>query len=267
MTALLQLESVSKRFGQVLVADSLSFDVADGATLGIVGPNGAGKTSLFGMIAGDLPVDSGDIRFDGRSIIGLNAAARCRQGIARTFQVPHPFTGMTVFENVLVAAHQGAGLRRAAASNLAIEVIHETGLERHANTPAARLGLLSRKRLEVARALATNPRLLMLDEVAGGLTDPEVAELVAIVRGVNARGIAVVWIEHVVRALLSTVDRLVCLAIGQLIADGEPREVLSQQRVKELFLGTESTVAEVAQTANTADAGGPTAPHQPATES
>src|SRR6185312_7760397 len=106
MTALLQLESVSKRFGQVLVADSLSFEVADGATLGIVGPNGAGKTSLFGMIAGDLPVDSGDIKFDGRSLVGLNAAARCRLGIARTFQVPHPFAGMTVFENVLVAAHQ-----------------------------------------------------------------------------------------------------------------------------------------------------------------
>lgn len=276
MTALLQLESVSKRFGQVLVADSLSFEVADGATLGIVGPNGAGKTSLFGMIAGDLPVDSGDIKFDGRSVIGLNASARCRLGIARTFQVPHPFAGMTVFENVLVAAHQGAGLRRAAASNLAIEVIGETGLARHANTPAGRLGLLSRKRLEVARALATNPRLLMLDEVAGGLTDPEVAELVAIVRAVNARGIAVVWIEHVVRALLSTVDRLVCLAIGQLIADGEPHEVLGQQRVKELFLGTESTVAEVAPTANTATSAdgsgsgapaGATVPRQPASES
>jgi branched-chain amino acid transport system ATP-binding protein len=125
-----------------------------------------------------------------------------------------------------------------------MDVLEETGLGPVVNTTAGRLGLLSRKRLEVARALATEPRLLMLDEVAGGLTDPEVGELVAIVRAVNARGVAVVWIEHVVRALLSTVDRLVCLALGQLIADGEPREVLSRQRVKELFLGTETTVTE-----------------------
>jgi branched-chain amino acid transport system ATP-binding protein len=243
MTALLQLDAVSKRFGQVMVAESLSFDVDEGATLGIVGPNGAGKTTLFGMISGDVPVDSGDIKFAGKSVVRLNAAARCRLGVARTFQVPHPFSGMTVFENVLVAAHQGAGLRRAAASNHALDVIEQTGLTEHANTAAGRLGLLSRKRLEMARALATKPRLLMLDEVAGGLTDPEVAELVAVVRNVNASGIAVVWIEHVVRALLSTVDRLVCLAVGQLIADGNPHEVLSQQRVKELFLGTEPAVA------------------------
>jgi branched-chain amino acid transport system ATP-binding protein len=164
-----------------------------------------------------------------------------------------------VFENVLVAAHQGAGLRRAAASSHAIDVIEQTGLAQHANTAAGRLGLLSRKRLEMARALATKPRLLLLDEVAGGLTDPEVAQLVAVVRDVNASGIAVVWIEHVVRALLSTVDRLVCLAVGQLIADGEPYEVLSQQRVKDLFLGTDSTVAS-------ATAGGASLPHQPAAE-
>lgn len=264
MTALLQLEAVSKRFGQVMVADALSFRVEEGATVGIVGPNGAGKTTLFGMICGDVPVDSGDIKFDGRSVVGLDAAARCRQGIARTFQVPHPFAGMTVFENVLVAAHQGAGLRRAAASSHALDVIEETGLAQHANTPAGRLGLLSRKRLEMARALATKPRLLLLDEVAGGLTDPEVAQLVAVVREVNARGVAVVWIEHVVRALLSTVDRLVCLAIGQLIADGEPRAVLSEQRVKDLFLGTESTVATAA---DAAAAGSASVPHQPVAES
>jgi branched-chain amino acid transport system ATP-binding protein len=260
MTALLQLDAVSKRFGRVMVAEALSFQVEEGATLGVVGPNGAGKTTLFGMICGDVPIDSGDIKFDGRSVVGLNAAARCRLGIARTFQVPHPFSGMTVFENVLVAAHQGAGLRRAAASNHAMDVIERTGLAQQANTAAGRLGLLSRKRLEMARALATKPRLLMLDEVAGGLTDPEVAQLVAVVRDVNASGIAVVWIEHVVRALLSTVDRLVCLAVGQLIADGEPRDVLSQQRVKDLFLGTEPTVADAAA------AGSASVPHQPAAE-
>jgi branched-chain amino acid transport system ATP-binding protein len=242
--ALLEIDDVSKRFGQVLVADRLSIALPEGATLGVVGPNGAGKTSLFGMVAGDLAVDSGDIRFGGQSILGMNTAKRCQLGIGRTFQVPHPFVGMTVFENVLVAAQQGAGLRRAAANDLALDAIEESGLTAHVNTTAGRLGLLSRKRLEVARALATGPRLLLLDEVAGGLTDPEVAELVAIVRSINSRGVAVIWIEHVVRALLSSVDRLICLAVGQLIADGEPRDVLSRQQVKEIFLGTDSTVVD-----------------------
>jgi len=241
--ALLQLNTVSKRFGQVVVADGLSFSVAAGATLGIVGPNGAGKTSLFGMISGDLAVDSGDIEFDGRSVVGMGTAERCRLGITRTFQVPRPFDGLTVFENVLVAAQQGGGLRRAAAVDAALAALAETGLADRANVMAGQLGLLSRKRLEVARGLSTQPRLLLLDEVAGGLTDPEVAELVDIVRRINSAGIAVVWIEHVVRALLSTVDRLVCLALGKLIADGNPRDVLGRQEVKELFLGTESAIA------------------------
>lgn len=241
-TALLELDSVSKRFGQVLVADRLSLQVAEASTLGIVGPNGAGKTSLFGMVSGELRVDAGDIRMDGVSILGLDPAKRVRLGIGRTYQVPRPFIGMTVFENVLVAAQQGGMLRSSAASSRALDVIDETGLDALANTVADRLGLLSRKRLEIARALATGPRLLLLDEVAGGLTDPEVAALVVIVRGINARGVTVVWIEHVVRALLSTVDRLVCLAVGKLIADGEPSEVLGRQDVKEIFLGTDSTV-------------------------
>jgi branched-chain amino acid transport system ATP-binding protein len=242
--ALLELDAVSKRFGQVLVADGLSFTVPAGATLGIVGPNGAGKTSLFAMVSGDLPVDSGDIKLDGESILGMDTARRCRLGIGRTFQVPHPFIGMTVFENMLVSAQQGAGLRRAAATERALDVIEQVGLAAHANTTAGRLGLLSRKRLEVARAIATGPRLLLLDEVAGGLTDPEVAELVKIVRTINGTGVAVIWIEHVVRALLSSVDRLICLAVGQLIADGEPHEVLARQQVKEIFLGTDSTVTD-----------------------
>jgi branched-chain amino acid transport system ATP-binding protein len=243
--ALLEVDGVSKRFGKVVVADHLSFDVADGSTLGVVGPNGAGKTSLFAMVSGELPVDSGEIRFDGQSLRRLSPAKRSRMGIGRTFQVPHPFTGMTVFENVLVAAHQGGGLRRAAATGRALEVLELAGLTSNANTVAGQLGLLSRKRLEVARALATKPRLLMLDEVAGGLTDPEVAQLVEMVRRINATGVAVIWIEHVVRALLSTVDRLVCLAVGQLIADGAPREVLGKQAIKDIFLGTDSTVADV----------------------
>jgi branched-chain amino acid transport system ATP-binding protein len=244
MTALLELDSVSKRFGQVLVADRLSLDVSEGTTLGIVGPNGAGKTSLFAMVSGELRPDSGDIKVAGRSVLGLDTARRVRLGIGRTHQVPRPFTGMTVFENVLVAAHQGGGLRAAAATSRALDVLERTGLAEHANALAGRLGLLSRKRLEVARALATGPDLLLLDEVAGGLTDPEVAQLVKLVREINASGVTIIWIEHVVRALLSTVDRLVCLALGRLIADGDPVQVLGREDVKELFLGTDSTVAD-----------------------
>ncbi len=240
-TALLELDGIGKRFGQVVVADGLTLSLPPGATLGIVGPNGAGKSSLFAMISGDLRPDSGDIRLDGASLLRLDAAARCRLGIGRTYQVPRPFGGMTVFENVLVAAQDGAGLRRQAAYDATWSALEETALFAHANTVAGRLGLLARKRLEVARALATRPRMLLLDEVAGGLTDPEVAELVAIVKAVNARGVAVIWIEHVVRALVSTVERLVCLAAGELVADGAPGEVLATQRVRELFLGTDST--------------------------
>jgi branched-chain amino acid transport system ATP-binding protein len=240
--ALLELNSISKRFGRVLVADRLSLEVDAGTTLGMVGPNGAGKTSLFAMVSGELAPDAGDIRMDGRSLVGLDAARRARIGIGRTHQVPRPFTGMTVFENVLVASQQAGGLRGKAAVTRTLDTMDETGLAPHANVVAARLGLLSRKRLEVARALACGPRLLLLDEVAGGLTDPEVGELVAIVRGVSARGVTVIWIEHVVRALVSTVDRLVCLALGRLVADGEPVDVLGRQEVKELFLGTDSTV-------------------------
>jgi branched-chain amino acid transport system ATP-binding protein len=241
--ALLELDSVTKRFGQVLVADQLTFEVTEGSTLGIVGPNGAGKTSLFGMVSGELPVDSGVIRFNGTRVNSLDVAKRVKLGIGRTYQVPRPFGGMTVFENVLVAAQQGGGLRAKVATGRALQALEECGLSAQANVVAGRLGLLTRKRLEVARALATEPRLLLLDEVAGGLTDPEVAELVAIVRSINDRGITVIWIEHVVRALLSTVDRLICLAVGRLIADGAPREVLGRQDVRELFLGTDSTVA------------------------
>ena len=202
---LLELDHVTKRFGRVVIAEDLSFAVGPGDTVGIVGPNGAGKTSLFGLISGDLSPGAGDISFAGRTVTKLEAAARCRLGIGRTYQVPRPFGDMTVFENVLVAAQQGAGLRRRASYAAATEALERTGMTGEANLPAERLGLLQRKRLELARALASRPKLLLLDEVAGGLTDPEVAQLVEIVRGVNAEGIAVIWIEHVVRALTPVV--------------------------------------------------------------
>ncbi len=251
---LLELDRVSKRFGRVLVAEDLSLSVAAGDALGIVGPNGAGKTSLFGMISGDLAPDSGEIRLDGRSVNRLDSAIRCRLGIGRTYQVPRPFEDMTVFENVLVAAQQGGGARGQASFDVAAAVLDRAGLAAEANRPAGRLGLLGRKRLELARALATRPRVLLLDEVAGGLTDPEVTELVAVVRGARSEGTAVIWIEHVVRALLETVDRLICLASGRIVGDGAPAEVLASPAVKEVFLGTEATAESLVE-AGAADAG------------
>ena len=240
---LLDLEHVTKRFGRVVIAEDLSLAVGPGDTVGIVGPNGAGKTSLFGLISGDLAPNAGEVRFAGRAVTKLDPAARCKLGIGRTYQVPRPFGDMTVFENLLVAAQQGGGLRRKASYTAAVGALERADLSGHANVPAERLGLLQRKRLELARALATQPTLLLLDEVAGGLTDPEVAQLVEIVRSVNADGIAVIWIEHVVRALTAVVGRLICLSGGKFVGDGDPGTVLAEPAVREVFLGSEISAA------------------------
>jgi branched-chain amino acid transport system ATP-binding protein len=236
---LLEVDHVTKRFGRVVIAENLSFSVGAGETVGIVGPNGAGKTSLFGLISGDLAPNAGQVSFAGRRVTRLDPAARCRLGIGRTYQVPRPFVDMTVFENVLVAAQQGAGLGRKASYAAAAGALERTGIAGDANVSAGRLGLLARKRLEIARALATGPQLLLLDEVAGGLTDPEVTVLVEIVRGINAEGVAVIWIEHVVRALTSLVSRMTCLYGGEFIGDGTPGEVLANSRVREVYLGSD----------------------------
>jgi branched-chain amino acid transport system ATP-binding protein len=245
---LLELDHVTKRFDRVVIAEDLSFTVGSGDSVGIVGPNGAGKTSLFGLICGDLAPNAGTVRFGGAAVTRLDAAARCRLGVGRTYQVPRPFTDMTVVENVLVAAQQGAGLKRRASYAAAAGALERAGLSGEANVPAARLGLLARKRLELARALASGPRLLLLDEVAGGLTDPEVGQLVDIVRGVNAEGVTVIWIEHVVRALVPVVTRLICLAGGRFVGDGAPAEVLADPAVREVFLGSPVTASRTGGT-------------------
>ena len=235
--SLLQLEGVSKRFGQVVVADSVTFQLEEGTSVGIIGPNGAGKTSLFGLISGDIRADDGTLRFQGADLRSMSVAQRCRAGIGRTYQIPQPFEHMTVFENALLAAQQGARQHRQESYEAAYRSLERVGLADLANRPAGSLGLLHRKRLELARALATDPRILLLDEIAGGLTDLEVVELTAIIRDINSDGIAILWIEHVVRALLSTVDRLLCLAAGSLVADGVPREVLASDAVRRVYLG------------------------------
>lgn len=240
MSSILTLSRLSKRFGAVVVADGLDLEVRAGEALGVLGPNGAGKTSLFGMITGTLRPDAGRVTFDGADISALPPEARCRRGIARSFQIPQPFGGMTVFENLLVAASFGGGLSERAATPRCLEVLDRCGLAAKANARAGALTLLDRKRLELARALATAPRLLLLDEVAGGLTEHECVSLVALIQDVRAGGVSIVWIEHVVHALLSVVDRLVVLYGGKFIAQGEPRGVIDSPSVRELYMGIEA---------------------------
>jgi branched-chain amino acid transport system ATP-binding protein len=234
MAPLLELRGVSKAFGQVVVADDLSYELSVGEVLGVVGPNGAGKTSMLNLISGNLRPDSGRILLDGHEITAMPAHARARAGIGRTFQIPRPFTGMTVFENVLVGA---AALRRAERLDRCVEALTLAGLMPRANAIAGSLTLLDRKRLDLARALAMRPRLLMLDEIAGGLTEAEVQVLIGTVRGLKAEGLSIIWIEHIVQALVSVVDRLMATNYGRKVLEGEPRAVIADPEVQSVYLG------------------------------
>jgi branched-chain amino acid transport system ATP-binding protein len=240
MTAILALEQVSKRFGAIVVAEGIDLALNDGEALGIIGPNGAGKTTLFGIATGTVKPDAGRVLFAGEDITRLPPERRCRKGLARSFQIPLPFSGMTVFENVVVAAAFGGGERETAVYDRCADVLERCGLIDKANNPAGGLTLLDRKRLEFARALATRPRVLLLDEVAGGLTEHECQTLVSLIKDVRASGISIVWIEHVVHALLATVDRLLVLHGGRFIAEGEPRSVIRSPQVAEIYMGIEA---------------------------
>jgi branched-chain amino acid transport system ATP-binding protein len=236
----LALHGVSKSYGAVKVTDAVSLAVAAGETLGILGPNGAGKTTLFNLISGDVRADAGRIEYEGRDVTALPPHQRCRTGIGRSYQVPQPFGAMTVFENLVTAACFGGGQREREAWATAVEVLQQTGLAPHANRPAGSLTLLNRKRLELARALATQPKLLLLDEIAGGLTEPEARELVDELRRIKAQGVTMIWIEHVVHALLSIADRLLVINFGQTLAEGEPRAVMADPTVRRVYMGMEA---------------------------
>ena len=240
MTPLLALETISKRFGAVVVADGIDLALNEGEALGIIGPNGAGKTTLFGIATGTLAPDSGRVLFAGEDITRLPTERRCRKGLARSFQIPQPFSGMTVFENVVVAAAFGSNEREAAVYHRCAELLERCGLAEKANKRAGGLTLLDRKRLELARALATRPRVLLLDEVAGGLTEPECALLIALIKEVRSSGVSIIWIEHVVHALLAIVDRLLVLHGGRFIAEGDPRTVIQSPQVAEIYLGIDA---------------------------
>lgn len=237
--SLLELRQVSKRFRDMVVIPDLTLSVAPGEFVGVIGPNGAGKTTLFGLISGSLVCDTGHVVLDGEDVTALGADARCRAGIGRTFQIPQPYQGLTVYENALVAATFGAGLRGREAEMKAFDAVTQCGLGTLGDQLAGRLTLLQRKRLELARAVATQPRLLLLDEVAGGLTDGEVGELLNLVKAIHGSGVTVIWIEHLVHALVSVADRIVVLAEGRLVADGEPGAVLRDQHVRDVYLGSD----------------------------
>ncbi|MBV9969389.1 MAG: ABC transporter ATP-binding protein [Xanthobacteraceae bacterium] len=237
MPPILALEKISKRFGAVVVAEQIDLTLAEGEALGIIGPNGAGKTTLFGIATGTVRPNAGRVLLAGNDITALPPQRRCHLGLARSFQIPQPFGGMTVFENLVVAA--AFGRRRSEHEVYAgcADLLARCGLADEANRLARTLTLFDRKRLELARALATAPRVLLLDEVAGGLTEHECQSLVALIRDVRASGVSIVWIEHVVHALTAVVDRLAVLHGGSIIAAGAPATVMRNPAVREIYLG------------------------------
>ena len=237
---MLEVAGLKKSFGSIIVADDLDLVVAPGEAVGIIGPNGAGKTTLFNLIAGGLTPTAGSIRFDGRDLSKQPPQGRCRAGIGRTHQIPQPFENLTVFENLLVGAVHGRRKSEREVTQSCGEILERLGLIKRANTLAGSLTLLERKRLEMARALATAPRLLLLDEIAGGLTEGECLELVATIREIRQTGVAILWIEHVVHALLAVIDRLVVLNFGRKIAEGVPKEVIQLPQVHQIYIGIEA---------------------------
>jgi branched-chain amino acid transport system ATP-binding protein len=234
---MLELKSVSKAFGMIVVASDIDLSLARGEALGIIGPNGAGKSTLFNLITGMLRPDRGSILLEGRDITSLPPEQRCRAGIGRSFQIPLPFEHLSVFENLSVAALFGGGMSQAESVQVCGETLALTGLEAKANLRAGSLSLLDRKRLELARALATRPRILLLDEIAGGLTDAECHILIETIRTIHARDVSIIWIEHVVHALLAVVSRLVVLDFGRIVAQGVPSEVMRSSEVQTIYMG------------------------------
>jgi len=235
---MLELVGLSRSFGGLRVIDHLNFTVEVGEILGILGPNGAGKSTLFNLVGGVLLPSAGRIVFEGHDITSMTPWDRCRLGIGRTYQVPKLFTHMTVFENVLVAAVHGAALKLPRARRHAFAVLERTGLVHRAGLAAGQLAFLDMKQLELARALAVRPRLLLLDEIGSGLTEAELETLLATIRAIHSGGVTIVWIEHVVQALRRLVTRLAVLSGGGIIAVGAPDEVLADTVVQEAYLGT-----------------------------
>ncbi len=234
--ALLEVVKLSKRFGQIVVADDINLELDVGECVGVIGPNGAGKSSLFGMISGILKPDSGNIRLNGEDITFLSTSKRARLGIGLAFQIPKPFAGLTVYENVFAAASFGGQMSAAKARSKSLEVLERTDLAPIGNALAGSLTLLNRKRLELAKALALNARLLMLDEIGAGLTEREVMRLVETIAALKSE-YAIIWIEHIAHALKAVADRIVVLDFGRKLLDSHPDEVMNSTVVKKIYMG------------------------------
>lgn len=239
MEDILVVNSLNKSFGNLVAVNDLSFEVKKGEILGVMGPNGAGKTTVFNLLTGILKPDTGEIQFEGRDITNESPSKRCRGGMGRTYQIPRPFDKMTVYENLLVAAVHGGGIREKRAAEGIREILEIIGLSSKKNHLSGGLPLLDRKRLELGRAMATQPSLILLDEVAGGLTEGEGGEVLQIVKKMQARGITIVWIEHILMMMSEGVDRLLVLSEGHRLNCGDPGEVMGSAEVLECYLGVE----------------------------
>lgn len=236
-TPILSVSEVTKRFGGLVAVSGLSFDVQAGEIIGLMGPNGAGKTTILNIIAGDYKAESGTIKFKGRNIIGLPAHKVCHLGIARTYQIPQPFTYLTAQQNIVVSARFGAGLEKAAAESKAAKLLEITGLTGRKDMLAKDLLVVTLKRLELARALATKPTLVLFDEVAAGLTDTEIPRLLGILKKVHDMGVTIILIEHVMKVMMEAVDRIIVMDEGMKIAEGTPKEIMKNKKVIEAYFG------------------------------
>ena len=238
--ALLRVDGVSKRFGGFTALESIRVDIRPGERFGLIGPNGSGKTTLINCISGVLPSDGGSIRFDGSDITRLPAYKRTRRGIARSFQVPRPFRSMTVLENLLVAidfAVIGHGLSTRQADDEVFAILEKIGLADKAHVSSGQLSQVELRKMELARAMAARPKLLISDEAMAGLAGSEVDEVLDVLFKLNAEGITVIMIEHIMQAVMRFSERVMCLDAGRVICEGSPQAVMDDKRVQEAYLG------------------------------
>ena len=239
MEKILEFIHVNAGYGRVQILNDLSFSVNKGQVFGVIGPNGSGKTTMFNALLGLITPSSGKIIFDNIDITRFSANVRCKMGLGRTFQIPRPFENMSLYENVLVAAVHGGSHSERAAKEVALSCLKQTGLYEKREIRSGELTLLDRKRLEIARALGTSPKLLLLDEVAAGLTEAEVKEIMELVADLKAAGHSIIWIEHIIETMVGSTDFLMCMAEGSCVAIGEPREVIGSAEVQRLYLGVD----------------------------
>ncbi len=239
MADILTVDRLTKEFGRLKAVDALSFEVREGEILGMMGPNGAGKTTVFNLLTGVFKPNEGTINFKGKDITHESPAKRCRRGIGRTYQIPRPFDLMTVYENLLIGAVHGGGLSERRAREKVYNILELVGLYPSKNKFAGGLPLLDRKRLELGRAMATQPDLILLDEIAGGLTEKESEEVLETVKKIWERGITIIWIEHILMMMSEGVDRLLVISEGRWLNCGDPGEVMRSEEVLECYLGAE----------------------------